>query len=352
MQWIISEIISEEGKFDARSKAREDVENIMTLNKVRVLPVRLERKNNMSVFDNFINQYKLSSVWNETISKVEAGDVVFIQFMPVHFIYSLANVIKKIQKIGAKVVLIVHDLDWIRFKDNSNLKRKFINYISKKCLKICDYIIAHNNHMKEYLKSNLGVSNDKIISLEIFDYLISDTDGLYTSHFCFDKSIIIAGNLSQKAGYVYDLPNDVHFKLYGVGYKSSDNPQIKYFGAFLPDELPFNLNGSFGLVWDGPKGETCYGSIGEYLRFNNPHKTSLYLASGIPVIIWNEAALADFIINNNCGIVVHSLEEIKGKIADISDEEYYTMRKNAIAIGKRLTKGYYTQQALSKILHG
>ena len=50
------------------------------------------------------------------------------------------------------------------------------------------------------------------------------------------------------------------------------------------------MEGSFGLVWDGISVETCAGVYGEYLKVNNPHKTSLYLASGIPVIIWKEAA--------------------------------------------------------------
>ena len=60
--------------------------------------------------------------------------------------------------------------------------------------------------------------------------------------------------------------------------------------------------------------ETCKGSFGEYLRINNPHKTSLYLASGIPVIIWSKAALAEFIEKNKCGITVDSLYEIADKL--------------------------------------
>ena len=56
-----------------------------------------------------------------------------------------------------------------------------------------------------------------------------------------------------------------------------------YFGSFLPDELPAALEGGFGLVWDGDSAETCSGVFGEYLRYNNSHKASLYLASGFPL---------------------------------------------------------------------
>ena len=55
------------------------------------------------------------------------------------------------------------------------------------------------------------------------------------------------------------------------------------------------MDQNFGLVWDGTSLDGCNGRYGEYLKFNNPHKTSLYLSCGIPVIIWKEAALADFV---------------------------------------------------------
>ena len=74
---------------------------------------------------------------------------------------------------------------------------------------------------------------------------------------------------------------------------------------------------------------TCTGVYGEYLRINNPHKTSLYLASEIPVIIWKEAALAKFIVDNKCGIAVDSLEDIKQALQDLSEEEYNEMKNNA-----------------------
>ena len=35
------------------------------------------------------------------------------------------------------------------------------------------------------------------------------------------------------------------------GYEGKEKQNIKYYGAFMPDELPFAMKGSFGLVWDG-----------------------------------------------------------------------------------------------------
>ena len=73
---------------------------------------------------------------------------------------------------------------------------------------------------------------------------------------------------------------------------------------------------------------TCSGNTGEYLKYNNPHKLSLYMASGLPVIVWKKSAIAEFVLSNNVGIAVDSIFEIKDNINKITDEQYADMRKN------------------------
>ena len=116
----------------------------------------------------------------------------------------------------------------------------------------------------------------------------------------------------------------------------------------MPDELIKNLTGKYGLVWDGDSIETCSGGKGEYLKINNPHKLSLYLAVGLPVIIWDEAAEADFVLRENVGFTVRSLYELPGKMSDISDNNYEIMKKNAETVGARLRNGEYLTMALKK----
>lgn len=115
---------------------------------------------------------------------------------------------------------------------------------------------------------------------------------------------------------------------------------------FKPEELPYVLSGSFGLVWDGTSANTCSGVYGEYLQINNPHKASLYIASGIPVIIWSHAALADFVKENDCGIVVDSLSDIKGKLMNMSESEYQRLRMDTAVTADRLRSGYYMKNAV------
>ena len=116
----------------------------------------------------------------------------------------------------------------------------------------------------------------------------------------------------------------------------------------MPDELIKNLIGKYGLVWDGDSIETCSGGKGEYLKINNPHKLSLYLAVGLPVIIWDEAAEAEFVLRENVGFTIKSLYELPEKMESISDNDYKIMKKNAEIVGARLRNGEYMTRALKK----
>ena len=79
----------------------------------------------------------------------------------------------------------------------------------------------------------------------------------------------------------------MEYHIYGPNYTPEKKcSRIVYQGEFSADELPAHLKGQFGLIWDGSSVNTCEGNFGEYLRYNNPHKISLYLACGLPVIIW------------------------------------------------------------------
>ena len=66
--------------------------------------------------------------------------------------------------------------------------------------------------------------------------------------------------------------------------------------------------------------KACY----EKLKKNHRWEQDVYKrqASGIPVIIWKEAALASFIVENNLGFAVDKLSEINEKLSQISDEQY------------------------------
>ena len=109
------------------------------------------------------------------------------------------------------------------------------------------------------------------------------------------------------------------------------------------------MNGRWGLIWDGISIESCDGNYGNYLRINNPHKMSLYMAAGLPVIVWTESALAEFVSKYNVGIIVNSLVDLSGKLASISEKQYMEMKNNALIQMKKVTKGFYSLKVLEKL---
>lgn len=243
-----------------------------------------------------------------------------------------------------KIIAVVHDLDILRYDETTDYFKKQYDIINS----VADLWIVHNDCMINRMAQR-GFDRKKLINLEIFDYLMPMGESVQVQQ---DEGIIIAGNLdANKSKYIYNLHEikDVRFNLFGANYTEKNKyDNINYYGAFLPDELIENLHGMFGLVWDGDSIETCSGGTGEYLRINAPHKLSLYLAAGLPIIIWDEAAEADFVRNENLGVVVASLTELPIVLDGISHEEYCAMKQNAMRIGTKLRKGEYMTRAIKK----
>lgn len=235
-------------------------------------------------------------------------------------------------------ILIIHDIPSLRKLCN---EKKADVYEEIKNLNSFDYIIAHNNFMIKWLKEN-GVKSN-IISLDIFDYLY---DGLPINR---DKNeIVFAGNL-QKSTFLYKInPSKYSLNLFGNNFVPSAK-NVQYFGSFHPDKLISNMKGGYGLVWDGDSLDECSGPVGNYLKYNNPHKMSLYIAAGLPIIIWEKAALSDFVIKNNIGICVDSLNDLDTIISNVSDEQYARMVENLAVVREKLINGRFLEQALKKI---
>ncbi|MGN0180951.1 MAG: hypothetical protein ACI4DP_00825 [Candidatus Ornithomonoglobus sp.] len=354
MEYFVNEVqYMKDASRTAGQKAREDINSIFREEKVKELELLAELNKGKNFVKSFIMSIRVAVEWKKRLDVLKSGDVLYVQFPVFNKLSFLYKHLVTLKKRGVKTVLIIHDLESFRMpkKDiKANVDKQQQRNEELKILLLCDKIIAHNAKMAEVIKQ-LGVDGDKLVELGIFDYLIPEADkrGFDASMRGIGLPVIIAGALRRhKAGYAYDLPEGVDFSLYGVGYAGEEKANVLYNGSFPPDELPFSLKGSFGLVWDGSSADTCAGINGEYLRINNPHKTSLYLASELPVIIWSKAALADFITENKCGFAVDSLDQIPKKINGISDEEYNAMIENTKHIAKALRSGRYTKAALKR----
>ena len=235
---------------------------------------------------------------------------------------------------GISTVALIIDIDGLRDNDNILLVQEI------KKLKRFSLLVAHNTAMKNKLLQQLPSS--KISCIELFDYpvKISLPDVKKSNTVCF------AGNLN-KATFVNHLDKvpTTKFFIYGPCADISliQSEHVIYKGVILPDELPAELEGSFGLVWDG----NLLDEGDDYLRYNNPHKLSLYLTAGLPVIVWEQSASAAFVNLHDIGFSVNSLREIPGKIQQMSDEQFNKMHKNALAISKKTTRGYFLKSVIN-----
>jgi hypothetical protein len=248
--------------------------------------------------------------------------------------------IRMMKRKGVKFIVLVHDLETLRGYKDVHVEQEFLS--------LADVLIVHNERMRQYVLSKKYCKN--VVSIDLFDYLDVDQRNISSER----HGIDIAGNLFYgKAGYIYKLAGafaNADFNLFGPNFVQESPEANWYRGNFSTDDLPMHLHGEFGLVWDGESLETCSGDFGNYLRYNNPHKFSLYVASGEPVIIWKEAALADFVKKEGIGIVVTSLSEAVATISQMSFEKKEEMRKNVLRIGNGLRSGYYTKAAINKAL--
>lgn len=298
--------------------------------------------------------------WRKVL-KVLPRDAVVIYQHPMYGVRVAERMIPRIKaQKNCKFIGVIHDLESLRggiqgiIQDNKKTNSIADNLL----LKHFDGLICHNERMKAYLIKQ-GFSADKLVTLEIFDYLSEAKSVHCPSKGKNDATVAIAGNLAMgKCGYIYKIVNvkqkqnmNLRINLYGNNYcEDQATDHMIYRGSFKPEELPGHLRGDFGLVWDGPSEQACMGNTGEYLKYNNPHKTSLYLASGMPVVVWSEAAIKDFVIQNGVGIAVSGLNELEETIQRISPEQYEVMCENAERLAEKLRSGHYFETALAKAM--
>lgn len=260
--------------------------------------------------------------------------------------------LRRLRKI--KIITLIHDITECRF---TNYKRvDVVDSVSSRTIKLSDVVIVHNSKMREWIKTYVD-NAPPMVDLELFDYLcnIYRSNRTDVNDYKCQDAIVIAGNLDpKKSGYISELRSvkGIKWHLYGVGlpdnYQKEDS--IIYEGVCHPDELPGRLTGKFGLVWDGCSVVSCKGPLGEYLRLNNPHKLSLYVAASMPIIIWAEAAEAEFVKKYSIGLSVDSLQDLSQAFGKLTEDVYNTFRRNVSLMSTLVKKGYFTLEAVNKSL--
>ena len=74
------------------------------------------------------------------------------------------------------------------------------------------------------------------------------------------------------------------------------------------------------------------------------------MSSGLPVVIWDEAAEATFVKENKVGITVSSLNDLADALNGVTEEDYHEMAANVKVVRDKLISGEYAKNALNEAL--
>jgi len=299
--------------------------------------------------DNVTDKRYLLSIFKKILKiflQVKSKSIIAIQYPLLSGNVLFKYIIKALRIKKVKFFCIIHDLDALRYSGSPTFKdRKDVENLS-----YYDCIIVHNQIMKKWLLEN-GIKAP-IIVLEIFDYLTdlrTNISPVVQSNQEL-KKIVFAGNL-VKSNFIYllDVLENWQFNIYGPNFfqeKDDGMMNLNWKGSFSPDEIINKMDGDFGLIWDGEYIDKLDDVYGNYLKYNNPHKLSLYLAAGLPVIAPKDAAIGNFIKEHNLGILINNLLELKDIKIDVS--QYNLFKQNVLTIGAKIKNGDYFTSALHR----
>jgi hypothetical protein len=268
------------------------------------------------------------------LRELPPGSLVFFHF-PLRS-RVIRNFFDRVTQQGSHTIAYVHDFEGLRDGDSRLLQKEL------KQLGAFAIILAQNETMQAWIRKQTG--NQQVISIESYDYLLEEIPGGHR-HKSFE--IAFAGNL-LKAPFIELLEQvpELHFHIYGQEGNSKIN--VTRHGQVHPRRLPAIMKGSFGLVWDGDSIDTCSGGPGTYLRINTSHKLALHIMAGLPVILWEEDAMASWVLENEIGFTVSSLKDIYKKIEEMQDEVYNHMLQKQKSLQTQMAAGNYLQAALQK----
>lgn len=315
---------------DAMFKPKNDIAKVLNQNGYESVPYFFSKNKFQKLLEFERLAYKINRI----------NDGIFVYQYPISSDFIGIHILDKLLQRKVKIIGIIHDVQSLRF---SNGNREFINN-ELSILKKFDGLIVHSVPMMNWLKSN-GIISPMVV-LGPFDYLNCQP---MLDVFSYEKSVVYAGNLI-KANFLTNL--NIRTKIFVLGpHPSNRYPKnVVYLGEYPSKNITNHLRGSFGLVWDSDSFDKGRSTYEEYNKYNCPYKLSMYLSSGLPIIVWKESALASFVRKNNIGLVLSSLTEIDKSLSSISENQYMSMVNNAQIIGNKIRNGEFIMVALKNIL--
>lgn len=310
-------------------------------------------------FNTFPEDYSLTNIRVEgMLANINQGDTLIIQF-PVYVnpqIFKLMADFVHNQRDG-KVIGIFHEFEGLKTSElatspeNQQDSWNSFNLGTYDVIpEIFDALIVQSAAFKRGLQRRLNYDKPIIVQGPYGYKLYND---FYLKNRTFSKRINLVDNLDS-TNYLIDAPASWELDVYGPGLNSAlkerfeKEANFNYYGEVDPVEIASKLKDGFGLVWESSRYDTVDGPESNYLKYRYPHKLSLYLAANLPIIIWNKAAAADWVVKNDLGFAVANLSDIQPLLEALTEEQYQKYQRSLSKISPLIREGIFEKEAAIK----
>lgn len=269
-----------------------------------------------------LSKKQINEMARGNTKRLVSGDLVFWQYpnytnQPA---YLEKVFISNIHKHHAKVIAILHDMDFLRGWQDSVAES----------LKYFDGFISTSKALTDILKS-WGI-DVPIVEMGPFTYLTQVHKPTY-----FSRQVYYCGSLyNWKSSFL----KTINFPLIVYSSFKSDLPiskNIHLMGSVASKELENRLNSGFGLIWDESVNKKAH--LKPYLAYNWPYKLSLYIACGLPVICQKDTNVGNYVEKYHIGYTVASLKEVPAILAKATPVGYGEMLRNIEELRGGVTEG-------------
>jgi hypothetical protein len=288
---------------------------------------------------------------SQLFSNLTMADTVVFQYPQFSGIQLAKELIimEELEKKGVKIIVFVHDIYFLRADQYRDAAPREIAMLNR-----ADVVILHSQAMADELVK-AGLTKPYVIQGP-FGYRVDDVAAI--DHQVDAKPerwpLIYTGSM-DKALFVQDYNLHTPIDMFGPWPERWGNPQEKvlpplvYKGVVPAEELPLGDFKGLSLVWDGRNNPTTY-KIATYTRYNMPLKFSNYLAFELPIIVWKEAAIAEYVESQGIGFALNRLEELDARLDALSLEDYQQMLANVKSFAAKIRHGETLKVAVKQAL--
>lgn len=315
-----------QGQTDA-AEIKPKIDTTGYLRAIGVQPLRFSR---------FVKQDRF---WRDEIigmlTAVKANDTVILQLPTYAGDDVESHILALLLQNKVRVVALLHDVDYLRFPQ-SHPQKPAIDYLNQFAAVMVSTAIERQRLVADGIQAPITVIGPWGYQ-QTTDYVRPN----YT------RMVHYAGNLTAlRSGFLAHVPAEMDLQAYGSNDGQPDldfvvASNVHLHGVYSQFQLGTAISNGFGLVWDG----NLAGQFSEYGLVNMPHKLSLYLAQGIPVLAKSGTASGTFVKKNHLGFVGDSLADLEAQLQQVGQKQYDELVTRIALVAPLIRNGYTVQRA-------